>query len=132
MRIGCDLMNMSRLDGITLDDSDPFIRRTFTIDEIAAADRADDVRRYYAKVFSIKESVYKTLRIDDTRRVVLEAQLGRSLSFRDIRVELVRDWPTASLADDLAAALGGVRSCEVSVSYDGDLVMSTAVVDFLG
>ena len=129
MRIGCDLMRVGRLADEMLDASDPFVRSTFTDTEISAATESPDRRMYYAKVFSIKESVYKTLRIDDDRRADLERMLGRPLSFRDIHVDCSRDWPAASLSDDLSEALG-VVSCDISVSYDGDLVMSTAIVDF--
>ncbi|PLS31763.1 hypothetical protein Uis1B_0301 [Bifidobacterium margollesii] len=122
-------MRVGRLTDAMLDASDPFVRSTFTDAEISAATESPNRRMYYAKVFSIKESVYKTLRINDERRADLERMLGRSLSFRDIRVDCSQDWPIASLSDDLAGILG-VVSCDVSFSYDGDLVMSTAVTDF--
>ena len=61
--IGTDLLRTDRLNSASLEPGDPFLRRTFSPKEIAAAAARRDPRAYFALRFAGKEAVFKAFRL---------------------------------------------------------------------
>lgn len=118
--VGIDLMSMDRISrDMPLDDA--FIRRAFTGKEREELASCDDPHEFICSRFSTKEAVFKSLGRDGD-------------DFRMTDVEILED-PTGAPRVELCgvtaemARSAGIFNVLVSISYDGNLVISVAVAD---
>lgn len=119
--IGVDIVNISGMKEILERSGDLFIKRVFTDAEQKAAMERNDPVAYYAANFAAKEAIFKTFGTD------WECGAG----FLDIEVlRGSHGEPLAGLKGRFAEISGeepGGRVL-VSLSYDGDIVISVAAL----
>ena len=116
--VGTDILKMERITGLrSLDD--PFFRKTFTLREREEALTREHPARHFCTKFAVKEAVYKALKI-----------CGKHVSFAMIEVlndENVAPFVVLHNEAEAAAEDLGVKSLEVSASYDGEYAVAMAV-----
>lgn len=61
--IGTDIFEMSRIPPQVINDNDPFLMKSFTAAERAAAVKRPVPQHYYASRFAGKEAIYKAISI---------------------------------------------------------------------
>jgi holo-[acyl-carrier protein] synthase len=123
LRVGTDLVQISRIAESIEQFGDKFIRRLFTEDEIAYAISSAPLQaERFAARFAAKEATIKALCLSDT-----------GLDWKHIEVRRAADGAcTLKLrgAAYAAAIKAGIQEMSVSLSHDGDY--ATAVVVCLG
>lgn len=126
-RIGCDLMRPTRFTNACLALDDPFMLATFSRAEIVAARATADPAATFAKMFALKEAVFKCLHLDDAALIDLETRLGRRVTFADLQIDLRQDWPAVTFPKDIAEALA-IEACDLSLSYEDDYILASAIM----
>jgi holo-[acyl-carrier protein] synthase len=117
LRVGIDLVQISRIAASREQFGERFLRRVFTDDEVAyALSSPPHTDARLAARFAAKEAVIKVLRVD-----------GEGINFRDI--EVVREPSGAcslALHGEVAKLAAGIGEFALSMSHEGDY--ATAVV----
>ncbi|MCQ4671119.1 holo-ACP synthase [Lactonifactor longoviformis] len=121
--IGTDILNIRNIEKAVSDITDPFVRKTYTENEIALITSRPLPLYSFATRFSGKEAVFKSLSAD-----------GNSLRLNEIEIlENELGQPTVTLhgnAKKLAEAKG-ISQILISLSYDTDyaVAFATAVLE---
>ena len=117
--VGTDILQLNRMRNDILQDSDPFVRRTFTEKERKEAAAREDSRLYYAGRFAAKEAVYKSLRLSPELVDLSEIEVLTESS----------GGPRVILHDRLRSYKNqqGIRKVHVSISYEEETVLAFAV-----
>lgn len=121
LRVGIDLVQVSRVAESMAAFGDRFARRVFTDDELAYARTAaspDDVARRLAARFAAKEAAKKALRLD-------------GVGWRDIEVTRAPSG-AVELALHGAAARIDTDGLAVSLSHEGDWATAVVVTQVRG
>jgi phosphopantetheine--protein transferase-like protein len=117
--VGIDILRRGSICAPYLDDSDPFLRATYSQREREAASGRRDPYTFYETRFCCKEAVFKTLGIS-----------GDHVKFREI--EILSDEngrPIVTLLGELGrlAAEKGITEILLSLSYDSDVAQAVAI-----
>ena len=113
LRVGIDLVQVSRIVESIDAFGDRFLARVFTDDEVAYARSTHDVAARLAARFAAKEAVKKALRLD-------------GVGWRDIEVVRAPDGACDIALHGAACAALGTGALALSMSHEGD--HATAVV----
>ena len=117
--IGIDIFDMSRMEPLIGDLSDPFFKATFTEAEIQKSLEKSDKLKYLCERFSAKEATIKCLYTD------LEG-----VSLKDMEV-LNDDYgrPFVNINGALKGKIAelGIKSIHISISQEGNLVIAMAI-----
>lgn len=119
--VGTDILNMKDLSKDYLISSDPFLVKTYSEKEIAAASVREIPFYYYATRFAGKEAVFKSLGISSDH-------------IRMSEIEILNDEngkPYVTLYGELKkkAEERGVICIHISLSYEKDYATAFAVVE---
>lgn len=117
--VGTDLLLMSRILRIP-DAEDPFLQRTFTLQEREQALGRERPGEHLCTKFAVKEAAYKALNIRDVRVSLSMIEVLSDESGRPIVVlhNAVRE----------AAEAAGVREIHASASFDGEYAAAIVIV----
>ena len=119
--IGTDIMCINQLNVDYLQDGDPFLIKTFSINEIAEGKLRSNPLVYFAERFSAKEAVYKAINYS-----------GPQFPFSDIEIlnkENGKPYVTLfNKAKDFASE-NRIRIIHISLSYDSEYAVSYAVAE---
>jgi len=113
LRVGVDLVQISRIAGSLEAFGDRFLRRVFTDDEVAYARASPDVASRLATRFAAKEAAKKALVLD-------------GIGWRDLEVRRRADGACDLVLHGAARAAAGACTLALSMSRDGDY--ATAIV----
>ncbi|HML37641.1 MAG TPA: holo-ACP synthase [Bacillota bacterium] len=120
--VGVDILDIDRIRPLSADWNDSFFIKTFTEKERAEAALREDPSRYFAGRFSAKEAVFKALRIPSDAIRLNEIEILNDAENKPC-VHLL------SRAEQVATGLG-VGRLSVSLSNDGDFVISFAICEY--
>lgn len=122
--VGCDVLDFSRMKPLEGNWDDPFFTRTFTERERRDCLAADSTLTAFSARFSMKEAVFKALRMNPD-----DASFGEIEYSTD---ELGR--PSVKLLGtmDVQARSHGLYRLQVSVSYETSCVLTFAVLEASG
>ena len=117
--IGTDILKISNIAHMVSNESDPFVRKTFTENELQLISSRPIPQNSFATRFAGKEAVFKTLGIDGNHFYlnqieILENSIGQ---------------PTVNLlgkANEIAKKKG-ITTIHISLSYDTDYATAFAV-----
>ena len=119
--IGTDILNQNRLCDAFLQPGDPFFHATYSHEEQEAAESRADRKQFLAGRFAAKEAICKCLGLGQAQKRVL---------LREISVLSDEDGaPYVRLTGEMQriAAERNISGILVSLSFDGDLVVSFAL-----
>ena len=123
--IGTDLVQISRLAGVMERHPEPFLRRTYTAVEQAAARERKNSLSFLAGRWAAKEAVSKALRTG----------IGAHCSFTDVEITRNADGaPRISLSGDAlrtSQALG-IDSWHVSITHEQDYACAFVIAERTG
>jgi holo-[acyl-carrier-protein] synthase len=119
--VGTDVLKIERISSTLLDQNDPFIRKTFTKNEIKEAEgRGSQMVTYFAARFAAKEAVFKAFDVDSD-----------SMKLSDIEtLDNKNGKPEVNLLNKAAqtAQRMGVKKIHISISKEDDIVVAFVVV----
>jgi holo-[acyl-carrier protein] synthase len=119
LRVGIDLVRVSRVEESLTAFGDRFLRRLFTDDEIAYAKAAPaHTGERLAVRFAAKEAAKKALRGPD------------GLGWRQIEVQRETSGACNLVLHDEAARVAGPCSTAVSLSHEGDYATAVVLIQF--
>jgi holo-[acyl-carrier protein] synthase len=114
MKIGTDIIQISRIEEALGQFGDKFTQRFLHPQEIALAKKTASIAGYWAA----KEAIAKAL----------GCGIGKELSFHDIILTKdSRGAPTFSLSEE-AQQVHPVQTCSLSISHDGGFAIAVAVI----
>ncbi|MBR2562457.1 MAG: holo-ACP synthase [Eubacterium sp.] len=119
--IGTDILQLNRMRSEILQESDPFVRSTFTEKERKEAARRKDPRLYFAGRFAAKEAVYKALRLTPELVDLSEIEILTTSSGA----------PRVILHDRMLAYKNqqGIRKIHISLSNEEEMVLAFALAE---
>lgn len=122
--IGTDLLEIKKLIPVVSEDdrtSDSFIRRTYTAEEIAAAESRDLPLAFYATRFAGKEAVFKALN-----------STGEDLRLREIEIlsdDIGKPYVVLHGNARLLAEKKEISQILISLSYEDEYALAYAVAE---
>jgi phosphopantetheine--protein transferase-like protein len=120
--VGVDILNVGRICG-ALSEGDPFVERTFTGAERAAAPASDTARReHFATHFAAKEAVFKSLKADPDAARLSDIEIRKGGNGEPI---CVLKGEMKKLAEG-----EGIASIEISISREDEYVIAFAVSSY--
>lgn len=119
--IGTDILKISSLNPDYLKPDDPFVRRTFTENEIHAAWSGDHTLSYLADRFAGKESVFKALGTDGEHARLNEIEILNDE--KQIPYVLLH----GTLLEE--ACRKGITKIHISLSFDKEYAVAFAVAE---
>ena len=122
--VGTDILKLNRMRSGILQESDPFVRRTFTEKERKEAAKREDPREYFAGRFAAKEAVYKSLRVSPELVDLSEIEV---LTESSGAPRVILHGRLLSYKNQL-----GIRKVHVSISYEEEIVTAFAVAETCG
>lgn len=119
--IGVDLIRLSRINPLSGQWDDPFFQKTFTQKEHDFCLSASNPIRAFTEAFAAKEAVFKALNIDASQIRLNQIEILRTETGR----------PSVTLLEPLFSQISqkGIYSIDLSLSYDDDLVIATAIAE---
>ena len=117
--IGTDLLNLQRIRAIRCLDKDPFIVKSFTEKERAQAFMRPVPADYFATRFAGKEAVFTCLGVDGNALLPKEVEI--------LGTETGAPQVTLLGNGEAIARQKGIRSIQISLSYDTDYAIAFAV-----
>lgn len=117
--VGTDIFDIKRIRVMSPNWDDPFFIKTFTENEREKGITCNDPARYFAKRFSGKEAVFKSLHILSNEIRLNEIEILNDYEGRPF-VTLYGE--AKRLTDEI-----GIKQVFISLSDDGDMVISFAV-----
>ena len=119
--IGTDIIKRDRMRAEILQESDPFVLRTFTEKERKEAAERDDAGMYYLGRFAAKEAVYKALRLTPELVDLSEIEVLTTSSGA----------PRVILHGKLRAyrLQQNIRTIHLSLSYETDMATAFAIAE---
>jgi holo-[acyl-carrier-protein] synthase len=118
--IGIDILNIQRMRGVLKSDSDSFVTKVFTVQELEQASDHPDPVAYFATRFAGKEAVFKCFGID-----------GSGIHLNEIEIRGGEtEQPQVILLGTFSeiAEKRGVKDIQISLSYDADYAIAIAIV----
>lgn len=120
--VGVDILDINRIHVLSSDWNDSFFVKTFTENERQEGAAYNNLTRYFSGRFSGKEAVFKSLRISSDAIRLSEIEILNDSENKPY-VNLLGG--TKQLAEQL-----GIDKISISLSNDGDLVISFAVSEY--
>ncbi len=117
--IGTDILKISNILESNLEQSDSFLKKTYSLEEIEQAKSRPNPKYYYATRFSAKEAVFKCFNINGEHIVLNEITI---LDDEDGKPSVKLSGKLAQLAKDK-----NIDEILISISYEQEYAVTFAV-----